>query len=223
MGLANKTDALLSLAPDVAVISECSEKSTLELRERGYRTLWFGANPHKGLGVVCRKEWTIRAIQPPDQRWVVPIQVKAPVPFTLIAVWACQIGARKQDNYIGQVYQALMSHPEWFSHGPVVLAGDLNSNKIWDSERTVGNHSDVVKQLAECGLVSVYHEYFREPQGEERQPTIYLYRHKTRPFHIDYIFLPKKWMARIQTVAVGKFAKWSKLSDHCPIVVELQD
>jgi hypothetical protein len=98
---------------------------------------------------------------------IVPIEVHALTPFTLIAVWACQVGTKKADHYIGQVYKALMSNPQWFDGTPIVMAGDLNSNKLWDRERPVGNHSQVVEILAERGLVSAYHQFFGEEQGVE--------------------------------------------------------
>jgi exodeoxyribonuclease III len=221
MGFDKKADALLSLNPDVAVVPECSEKSTVALQQRGYETLWFGSNPLKGLGVFCRKGWSIRALQQPQQKWIVPVAVDAPTPFTLIAVWACKAGAGRANRYIGQVYQALMSHSEWFDGTPVVLAGDLNSNKIWDAKRQVGNHSDVVKILAERGLVSGYHEFFGEAQGTESRYAFYLHRHAHRPYHIDYIFIPGEWATRLKTVDVGEYEQWSKLSDHCPVTVEI--
>jgi exonuclease III len=221
MGFDKKAAELLSQNPDVAVVAECSEKSTVGLQQRGYETLWFGSNPLKGLGVFCRKGWSIRPLPQPQQKWIVPIEIDAPTPFILIAVWACKTGIKKADNYIGQVYQALMSHPEWFDGAPVVLAGDLNSNKIWDTGRLVGNHSSVVNILAERGLVSGYHEFFGEAQGAESRPTIYFYRHADRPFHIDYIFIPQEWAPRLKTVDVGSYEQWSKLSDHCPVTVDI--
>jgi endonuclease/exonuclease/phosphatase family metal-dependent hydrolase len=222
MGLDKKVDALLSLNPDVAVVPECSEKSAIALRQRGFNSLWFGSNPHKGLAVISRQDWPLHALPQPEQKWIAPVEVDAPNPFTLIAVWACQIGTKRADNYIGQVYQALMAHPEWFvSQRPVVLAGDLNSNKIWDAHRRVGNHSTVVKLLGERGLVSAYHEYSGEPQGEESSPTMFFYRRCDRTFHLDYIFIPREWAARLKTVEVGEFETWSKLSDHCPVVIEV--
>lgn len=221
MRLDKKVDALLSLKPNVAVVPECSEKSAIALREIGFNTLWFGSNPHKGLGIFCRAEWSLRALAQPDQKWIAPVMVDAPTPFTLIAVWACVAGEKRADRYIGQVYKALTAHPEWFDGHPVVLAGDLNSNKIWDAERAAGNHSDVVRLLDERGLVSAYHEHFHEKQGEECRPTIYFRHHEDKPYHIDYIFIPKEWAARLKTVEVGEFETWAKLSDHCPVVVEL--
>ena len=221
MGFDKKADALLSLNPDVAVVPECSEKSTVAFGQRGYESLWFGSNPLKGLGVFCRKGWSIRALPQPQQKWIVPVEVDGPTPFTLLAVWACRSEDSDADRYIRQVYLALMSHPQWFNGTPVVLAGDLNSNKIWDGKREVGNHSHVVKILAESGLVSAYHEFFAEAQGAESRPTIYMHRHQHRPYHIDYIFVPLEWAPRLKTVDVGEYERWSKLSDHCPVTVDI--
>ena len=221
MGLDKKADALLSLNPDLAVVQECSEGSTLALQERGYEALWFGSNPLKGLGVFCRKGWSIRALHEPRQNWIVPISVDAPTPFTLIAVWACRMGEGRANRYIGLVYQSLMYHPEWFDGRAVVLAGDLNSNKIWDAKRTVGNHSDVVGILAERELVSGYHEFFGEAQGAESRNTFYQFRHAHRSYHIDYIFLPREWAPRLKAVYVGEYERWSKFSDHCPLAIDI--
>jgi endonuclease/exonuclease/phosphatase family metal-dependent hydrolase len=116
-----------------------------------------------------------------------------------------------------------MAHPEWFSQRPLVLAGDLNSNKIWDAHRKVGNHSAVVKLLDEHRLVSAYHDYFDEPHGEESRHTMFFYRRRDRTFHLDYIFIPREWAVRLKAVEVGKFETWSKLSDHCPVVVDVAD
>jgi endonuclease/exonuclease/phosphatase family metal-dependent hydrolase len=143
--------------------------------------------------------------------------------FTLIAIWACRVGNRTANQYIGQVNQALLSHPQWLSKGPVVLAGDFNSNQIWDPKWPLGNHSSVVRLLEKSGIVSGYHRFFMEEQGNESHPTAYLYRHQTKPYHIDYIFIPEKWAPAIKSVEIGEFSTWSRHSDHCPMIVDLAD
>jgi exodeoxyribonuclease III len=221
MGFDKKAGALLSQNPDVAVVPECSERSALALQQCGYEALWFGSNPLKGLGVFSRKGWSIRALTQPRQKWIVPVEIDAPTPFTLLAVWACGTAIKNASDYIGRVHDALVSHPEWFDGAPVVLAGDLNSNKKWDKQRKVANHSHVVEILADRGLVSGYHEFFNEAQGAESRPTSHLYRHADKPYHIDYIFIPREWAPRLQTVDVGSYEQWSKLSDHCPVTVDV--
>ena len=201
MRFAAKADLLLSQGFDVAVVSECSEASIHALEERGYEKLWFGANRNKGIGVLSRAGWAMHGLSQPPQKWIAPIQIDGPVPFLLLAVWACRSGDVKTDDYIGQVYQALIDNPEWFGGRPVILAGDLNSNRIWDAEREVGNHSQVVRLLAENGLVSGYHEFFHEEQGKESRPTTHHCRRADRPYHIDYIFVPREW--RVESVEVG--------------------
>jgi hypothetical protein len=44
------------------------------------------------------------------------------------------------------------------------------------------NHSAVVALLEKHRLASAYHHFFSESQGQETQPTYYLYHHKNRPY-----------------------------------------
>jgi hypothetical protein len=107
MGLDKKSAALLSLNPDVAVIPECSEEFPSALLDRGFSAFWVGSNSHKGLGVIFRNEWTIRALPLPGQKWILSIAVDAPTPFTLLAVWACRAGATLTDAPLFRHYQVL--------------------------------------------------------------------------------------------------------------------
>lgn len=36
------------------------------------------------------------------------------------------------------------------------------------------NHSDVVKELKEVGIESLYHNYWNEEQGKEKRPTLFI-------------------------------------------------
>src|ERR1035441_1156390 len=58
-----------------------------------------------------------------------------------------------------------------------------------------------------------------EKQVAETRPTYYFYRHQDKPFHIDYVFVPKSW--RLKSVEVGSFREWGHLSDHVPVVVDV--
>jgi hypothetical protein len=57
MGFHKKVEAFSSHNSDLAVVSECSQDSALALRSRGFKTLWFGSNPRKGMVVLCREAW----------------------------------------------------------------------------------------------------------------------------------------------------------------------
>lgn len=220
MALARKAPSLLALKPDIAVVQECSKKSVDDLQSHGFSGLWFGANLNKGLAVFCSKGLMLQAADEPFGKWVVPVRGQwAGGDFNLLAVWACPVGTKQADNYIGEVHRCLVKHRGWFSKSPVVAAGDFNSNVQWDANHPGRNHTEVVRLLAGHGLAGAYHTHHEEKQGAETRPTYYFYRHQDKPFHIDYVFVPKAW--QLESVEVGSFREWGHLSDHVPVVVDV--
>ncbi len=175
------------------------------------------------MGVFYRKaDWSIRRIEESTHgiEWVVPFEVTGPENFTLIAVWACAVKGSKRNSYVGQINRALMEHRDWFANGPVVVAGDFNSNAQWDKERRDWNHSTMVAQLRTHSLESIYHTAKNVKHGDEKHPTFHLYKNKEKPFHLDYIFAPDAWQQRLQMV-VGDCSEWLAHSDHCPLTLSL--
>jgi exodeoxyribonuclease-3 len=67
--------------------------------------------------------------------------------------------------------------------------------------------------------MSAYHTHYGERQGAETHPTHYFRHHQDKPFHIDYVFVPKRW--KLRSVEVGSFREWGHLSDHVPMVVDV--
>ena len=222
MALSRKRHHLYSLRPDIAVIPECSQ-NCLELCDtEGFTGRWFGVNPRKGLGVLVARPLRIAHTGKPAGKWIVPLTISDNShDFRLIAVWTMPVPGSVVRSYIGQLYEALVSHPSWFRGKPSLVCGDFNSNKFWDGDRTVGNHSAVVSFLEKRRLTSAYHHHYSEPQGAETQPTYYFWHRKDRGYHIDYIFLPQRWASHIQTVHLGSHAAWAKLSDHVPLSADL--
>jgi hypothetical protein len=219
MAFSRKRHLVHDLRPDIAVIPECSQSSIQTPAEDGLNCLWFGENPKKGLGVLVAKPWRILDFREPQNKWVVPIWIGGPFAFLLVAVWTAKIKGSYKSSYIGQACEALNRNSDWFDGKPVVMCGDFNSNAIWDDGRT-NNHSYLVQFLAERKIVSAYHRFFSETQGQEKRSTHYFYHQKNRGYHIDYVFLPEQWATRIQKVEVGKYREWAKVSDHVPLLVE---
>jgi Endonuclease/Exonuclease/phosphatase family len=219
MALAKKAPSLVALSPNIAVVQECSKNSVDVLQSHGFSGLWFGANPNKGLAVFCSKKFSLQAGDELFGKWVVRILVHGAVDFQLLAIWACPVGTRRADNYIGQVFRCLAEHDDWFGNAPVVVAGDFNSNSQWDEHRPGRNHTEVVRLFEAHGLISAYHTQYGEKQGAETRPTHYFLHHKDKPFHIDHVFVPRSW--RLGSVEVGSFQEWRHLSDHVPMVVDV--
>jgi exodeoxyribonuclease III len=246
MALEKKRQLLYALKPDIAVIPECSRASTLVCKDDGFDICWWGENKHKGLGVLAAKPWALElrlrpGQQPqqghpyqilsrhkqlrqnrPRQKWIAPVWVYGPRNFLLLPVWACPVGTTREQNYVGQIYDAIVRHPRWFAEDlPTVICGDFNSNTIFDPGRKKKTHSSVVRLLDERGLTSAYHEFFSETHGAETKPTYYFWHREERSFHLDYIFVPREWMQRVVACEVGTFSQWRPASDHMPIVLDI--
>ncbi len=98
---------------------------------------------------------------------------------------------------------------------PTIVAGDFNASK---SEAHLNN----VRRLNERGLVSAYHRrYEREHAESEDDPTSFYLWREDRPFHMDFVFVPRDWP--IESVDVGSYEDYclTRLSDHVPVVVTL--
>lgn len=101
-----------------------------------------------------------------------------------------------------------------------MFIGDFNSNKIWDYKKHIlGSHSSVVKQLEDKGIFSTNHLHHKQKQGAEEHPTFYMYRHKDKPYHIDYCFVSSDMLAKLQSVGTGEYDYLIKYSDHVPLIV----
>ncbi len=137
--------------------------------------------------------------------------------FDILAVWTHQNNS-PNFGYIGQLWKYLQVNKHELAN--VIIAGDFNSNAIWDEWDRWWNHSDVVNELNEIGIDSFYHSYTGEQQGKETQPTFYFRRCPDRPYHIDYVFGSKTHMEKLIEVRLGQRDHWLPLSDHVPLFCE---
>ena len=232
MALHRKIDALLDLQPDVAVVSETA--CPTRLLERSSRDwieaepAWVGDNPTKGLGVFGFNGYQV-CIDPrysPRHRFVAPVAVHGPRRFNLLAVWAQNAsGGVTRKHQPGPLRLALTRYREFFAEVPTVIAGDWNSNAIWDKPGWRINHMTKVAVLERMGLTSAYHAVMSEAHGEETIPTHYWRdRREDGPtYHIDFVFIPDNWLARVAHFEVGSFVDWcgNGLSDHVPLVIDI--
>lgn len=222
MAFRKKAALVLKYEPDLLIIPECEHPDKIQFPpplQTPSSVLWFGANKNKGLGVFAFGDWTLRKrrMHNPLFRMIVPIAVtNNNSSLTLFAVWANNPDD-KDGPYVEQVWKAIHHYKKYLRNKNTVLAGDFNSNTIWDRKSRAGNHSNVVQFLQKRGIESVYHRHYKQEQGREQHPTQYMYRHQDKPYHLDYCFVSNDLMGRLQSVEVGDFDFWSKYSDHVPI------
>jgi exodeoxyribonuclease-3 len=213
-----KWNALGQLAPDLAVITECKRPM-----QDSPDCLWFGPDGKLGVAIVAGPKFGIRALpQVPDSpRFIIPVDVTGVLRLTLLAVWTVD---EKPYPYIRGLAKALEHYEHVFGTGASVLVmGDLNSNAKWDDQHpTAVNHSAVVRRLESLGLASAYHGVRGEVHGAETQATFYMHNNVEKPHHIDYCFMPAAWLPGIHHLHIGADADWRHLSDHRPLVVDVE-
>ena len=139
--------------------------------------------------------------------------------FDLLAVWTHRNNS-PNFGYIGQFWKYLQVKKDKLN--TTIIAGDFNSNTIWDEWDRWWNHSDVVNELMELGIESLYHRFTGKQRGKETNPTLYFQRNPERPYHIDYVFGVKRFSDRLKKIEIGKLNKWLEISDHMPILCEFE-
>ncbi len=225
MAFRKKASIILAQKPDILVVVECEHPEKLLYivdTPKPTDSLWFGKNQHKGLAIFSYGTYRFRVLENHNENFkmIIPIEVTGgPFNFNLFLIWAYN----PDDNdgrYITQVWKAITHYDDLLNDRPTMFIGDFNSNAIWDHKKhRMGCHSSVVKQLEAKGIFSTYHIHHKQTQGMEEHPTFYMYRHKDKPYHIDYCFVSNDMLEKLQSVEVGGYDSWLKYSDHVPLTV----
>lgn len=181
--------------------------------------MWAGESKNKGIGVFSRNGLKIDRLDLEDENLQLFFPFSINNTINLIAVWTKQANS-PNFRYIGQFWKYLQLHKEFIEKTKPIICGDFNSNSIWDAWDRWWNHTDVVRELDEIGIGSLYHYATGEEQGHELSPTLYMHRKAGRPYHVDYVFLSKELLANGK-ISVGSHDKWLEFSDHMPLVIEV--
>ncbi len=219
-----KFDCLLQYQADIYIIQEC--ENPLEAKHSKYLAwannyLWIGDTKNKGLGVFANPETKLEELNWTNNfnnhsvKYFLPCKINND--FDLLAVWTHRNNS-PNFGYIGQLWKYLQVNKNKLNGA--LIAGDFNSNAIWDEWDRWWNHSDVVNELKEFGIESIYHKLTGEQHGKESNPTLYFQKNLSRPYHIDYIFGGSKFTAGIKKFEIGQAEDWLKLSDHMPLFYE---
>lgn len=218
---------LRALEPDVAVVPECSKHLQTEDDES---MAWCGRSEWCGLAVIGFGAYDVKRYgrQEIVDEWVMPVTVKGPTTFRLLAVWADMTRSTMRafegtPDPVGPLRRGLRANKQFLRKGPTVVAGDFNNHPRWDAPLQSWNHSYAMADLASFGLHSAYHAHRGiEPGDEAEEPTFYMHKNRTKPYHIDWCFTPTEWA--IDDVQVGGYETYSAKggpSDHAPLIVEV--
>ncbi|GAA5225463.1 endonuclease/exonuclease/phosphatase family protein [Membranihabitans marinus] len=222
----DKFNILSDFNADLYVIQECENPA--ETQHKGYKQwtanyLWIGDTKNKGLGIFAKNNIELKRLNWSNQykahkvKYFLPCSINND--FDLLAVWNHRNHSTIFE-YIGQFWIYLQINKLKLNNSLII--GDFNSNKIWDKWDRWWNHSNVVAELKEIGIESLYHYYWDEEQGSESNPTFYMHRKLEKPYHIDYAFGSKEFLTRLKTMQIGAENHWLKFSDHLPIICEFE-
>ena len=224
MAFRKKADFILAYKPDILVVPECEHPDKLIFpidTPKPTDTLWFGKNKNKGLAIFSYSDYRFTVLENHDEnlRMIIPIAVtNGQIEFTLFAIWAYNPFDINY-KYVGQIWKAVHYYESSLTGRNIILAGDFNSNVIWDKLHRKVSHSMLVEKLASLNIFSTYHTHSNSAQGVEQHPTLYMYRHQNKPYHIDYCFASKDLLDKISSVEIGDYDTWIKYSDHVPVII----
>lgn len=161
--LRRKFQTLSELEADIYIIQECENPATSEnsdYQKWAENHLWIGDSRNKGLGIFASSKFEIKlhdwtnSYLDHNVKHFLPCSVNGD--FDLIGVWTHRNNS-PNFGYIGQFWKYLQLHKLKFRK--TVIAGDFNSKVIWDEWDRWWNHSNVVTELSEIGIKSLYHSF----------------------------------------------------------------
>lgn len=216
-GFRKKASSIQPLEPDFLVIQKITED---DARGVGARfTHWVGPPNRKGMAVFSFIDCpcTVDDGDLSELWWFIPVRWNG---LSILASWACKMASSRA--YIRVMHEALDQYAGFLDSWSSIVIGDFNSSAVFDTNRGIKWHGNRVKQFESMSMASAYHHASGEFHGEESVPTFFLYRHQLRAFHLDYAFVSNPLLDRSQ-ITLGPFAHWSHLSDHVPLILELDE
>lgn len=213
----DKAAYILDQKPDILIVPECEKTEQLIFKTKFPNTnsvLWFGEDNKKGLGIFSFSDFKLETLEIYNRalKYIVPIKVfNESGSFLLLAVWT-------HIPYVKQLLKAIEYYDEVLKNNPVIVAGDFNSNTIWDYQSKTFTHSQLVKKLEDKNIFSTYHHFYKENQGKETKMTHHHSATK-KQFHIDFCFVSKTLLEQLINVEIGEIDK----SDHAPITITFKN
>ena len=213
-----KAERLLALEPDIAVVQECSDSAVLDGMNR---IVWTGAYPTKGLAVFARPELAGREYLDADatRQWFAPVQFPG-LGLNLLGCWAMHHRGQEPRPARGRIHATMEHYADFLAGGRSIVIGDLNDHTRWDTTR-YPSFARLTTQLDAQGLTNLYYARTGEIPNEETRPSLYWYRHRDKPYLVDWAFIPSDWIARVSSFDIGEYDAWHEASDHMPLIIDL--
>ena len=215
--LSTRLAELASFSPAIVFLQECRPLETLALMNP---FVIQRINGQKGIALASLDStYSLAKLRPRANRGraVACARVTGPVSFIVLGIWS------QGPRYVDDVMRTLDAYSSILSSGSTVVMGDLNSGSNLTREKSTNKrHLQIVAALADHGLVSAYHAFHGVEHGEEAHPTYHHQRKASKPWHIDFCFIPVGWVVNVIRVEVLDGTEWTTTSDHLPLMVDVR-
>ena len=142
--LRKKLDALKALNADICIIQECEDpsKSTDTVyQEWAQYSCWIGDRKDRGLAIISKNDIGLQTLGWPSNGCKLFLPCSTHLGLNILGVWTKSSSVRSK-AYIGQLWNYLKFNEAALTSAPVMIAGDFNSNALWDQRYPRGNHSE---------------------------------------------------------------------------------
>lgn len=215
--LRSKFDKIEEFKPDILVVQECEKLPKDYFPNAHY--LWVGRNDRKGLGVIIFGS-SGKIYDKYNENLIEFLPVETDF-GSILGVWAFNHRARKRfgEGVKGHILPAIDYYASFIDNKKVLgVIGDFNNSVIWDKPKSELTFKNAITKFESFGLQSAYHHLNSENFGEEALGTLFHMKNRNKKYHIDYMFL-----RNATSISVGSYENWIELSDHVPVIVDIQD
>jgi hypothetical protein len=185
----------------------------------GKQLFWMGRNEAKGLAIIVKGDSSrpVANINN-DLIYFLPIQTQFGL---IVGTWAFNRRARKFGSMCsGNLADVLKFYePSISSNSQAIISGDFNNGPQWDfTSFHINNFRHLNSELSNSDFISSYHNFTNEKFGAENSDTYFHHRNQEKGFHIDYVYTKGY---EVLNCTVGSYADWHLISDHVPVISEL--
>lgn len=221
-GFRRKAKHIAPLKPDILAVQEVEPLDNVQLLDGECQPTYrdrmsFPDFPRRSIGMFSYTDTKLNAVDLLDpmfsfRRYEAQ---RGNLTFNVVGVWPYATKSAKTSYR--QAHDGIICHEKWIRERPTVVLGDFNNNASYKDY----GWKELKELIDSLGLVSAYHNYFKEEFGKETRPTHFHSGKETHGIHLDYCFLPSAWVPHITKVEVGAYSDWNKISDHVPLIVDL--
>ena len=216
-----KYSYIIEYKPDIFIIQEC-EYSVCDTisNSYGYKYLWYGDKiDYKGLSLFFNPDYTIHVSKKFSFNYkiIIPLVVETEINFNIMPVWTLSEPGR---SYNIQLEEAIVYYSKYLEENYSLIIGDFNA------PFSAGNKYNFIKEinasLNKIDIYSLYHEFYKFNIGHHKHSTFFSRRKKEHPNMLDYCYGSSFFIDKIKDLHIGDYDNWIRLSDHMPIIIDME-